>query len=221
VKEKYGYEYIVITDHSKSQKIARGLDEERLLEEIKEVRLLNKMLGFDFIKIGTEVDILLDGSLDLSDEVLAELDFVVASIHSHFNRDNTDRILKAMTNPYVNAIGHMTGRLIGIREGYKVDMEAVIKQAKETGTALEINAQPRRMDINEIWVRRAVEEGVMMTISTDSHSLGNFEFMEIGVSIARRGWATKENILNTRPWKEIQKFVNEKRQKLGGLIKKT
>ncbi len=219
VREKYKYEYIVITDHSKSQKIAHGLDEERLIEEIKEVKLLNKMLGFDFIKIGTEVDILLDGSLDLSDEVLAELDFVVASVHSHFNRDNTDRILKAMENPYVNAIGHMTGRLIGIREGYKVDMEAVIKKAKETGTALEINAQPRRMDINEIWVRRAVEEGVMMVISTDSHNLGNFEYMEIGVSIARRGWATKESILNTRHWEEIKQFVNEKRKKLGGLVK--
>ena len=219
VRKKYNYEYIVITDHSKSQKIAHGLDEERLIEEIKEVRLLNKMIGFDFIKIGTEVDILLDGSLDLSDEVLAELDFVVASVYSHFNRDNTDRIIKAMENPYVNAIGHMTGRLIGIREGYKVDMEAVIKKAKETGTALEINSQPRRMDINEVWVRRAVEEGVKMVISTDSHSLGNFEFMELGVSIARRGWATKEDILNTGSWDRIQQFVNEKRKKLGGLIK--
>jgi len=219
VKEKFRYEYIVITDHSKSQKIAHGLDEERLIEEIKEVKLLNKMIGFDFIKIGTEVDILIDGSLDLSDEVLAELDFVVASVHSHFGRDNTDRILKAMENPYVNAIGHMTGRLIGIREGYKVNMEEVIKQAKETGTALEINSQPRRMDINEIWVKRCVEEGVMMVISTDSHSLGNFEFMELGVSIARRGWATKENILNTNPWETIKEFVNTKRKKLGGLVR--
>ncbi len=219
VKEKYEYEYIVITDHSKSQRVAKGLDEERLLKEIEEIKLLNKMLGLDFIKIGTEVDILLDGSLDLSDEVLSKLDWVVASIHSHFNRDNTDRILKAMENPYVNSIGHITGRLIGIREGYKVKMEEILKKAKETGTALEINSQPRRMDIDEHWVRRCVEEGVKMVITTDSHSLGNFAYMEIGVSIARRGWATKDDILNTGSWKDIEKFVNEKRKKFRAVLK--
>ncbi|WP_456403162.1 DNA polymerase/3'-5' exonuclease PolX [Persephonella sp.] len=215
VKNKYKYEYIAITDHSKSQRVAHGLDEERLLEEINEIKMLNKMIGFDFIKTGIEVDILLDGSLDLSDEVLSQLDWVVASVHSHFNRDNTDRILKAMENPYVCAIGHITGRLIGLREGYPVDMDAVIKGAKETGTALEINAQPRRMDIDEIWVRKSVEEGVKMVISTDSHNLGNFAFMEIGVYIARRGWATKNDILNTRSWGEIEKFKYEKRKKFG------
>ncbi|RUM59276.1 MAG: DNA polymerase/3'-5' exonuclease PolX [Persephonella sp.] len=219
VREKYKYEYIVITDHSKTQRVANGLDEERLLKEIEEVKLLNKMMGWEFIKIGTEVDILLDGSLDLSDEILSQLDWVVASVHSHFNRDNTDRILKAMENPYVNAIGHMTGRLIGIREGFKVNMNEVLKKAKETGTALEINSQPRRMDIDEHWVKRAVEEGVKMVISTDSHSLGNFAYMEIGVSIARRGWATKKDILNTGSWEDIKKFVNEKRKKFGAVLK--
>ena len=182
---------------------------------MKEIDLLNKMIGFDFIKKGIEVDILLDGSLDLSDEVLSQLDWVVASVHSHFSRDNTDRIIKAMENPYVTVIGHPTGRLIGLREGYPVDMDAVIKAAKETGTALEINAQPRRMDIDEIWIKKAIEEEVKLVISTDSHNLGNFAFMEIGVSIARRGWATKEDILNTRSWKEIQKFINEKRKRFG------
>ncbi|WP_457642489.1 DNA polymerase/3'-5' exonuclease PolX [Persephonella sp.] len=215
VKKKYRYEYIAITDHSKTQRVAHGLDEERLLEEMKEIDLLNKMIGFDFIKKGIEVDILLDGSLDLSDEVLSQLDWVVASVHSHFSRDNTDRIIKAMENPYVTVIGHPTGRLIGLREGYPVDMDAVIKAAKETGTALEINAQPRRMDIDEIWIKKAIEEEVKLVISTDSHNLGNFAFMEIGVSIARRGWATKEDILNTRSWKEIQKFINEKRKRFG------
>ncbi len=218
VKNKYNYEYIVITDHSKSQRVAHGLDEERLIKEIEEIRKLNQMLGFDFIKIGSEVDILLDGSLDFSDDVLSKLDFVVASVHSHFNRDNTDRILKAMENPYVNVIGHPTGRLIGIREGYPVDLEAVIKKAKETGTALEINAQPLRMDLDDIWIRRAVDEGVMLTISTDSHNLGSFEYMKQGVWLARRGWATKENILNTRSWEDVKKFVNEKRKKLGGVL---
>ena len=218
VKERYKYEYIVITDHSKSQRVAKGLDEERLLKEIEEVRLINKMLGLDFIKIGTEVDILLDGSLDLSDEILSQLDWVVASVHSHFSRNNTDRILKAMENPYVNAIGHITGRLIGIREGYKVNMEEILKKAKETGTALEINSQPRRMDIDEHWVKKCVEEDVKMVITTDSHSLGNFAYMEIGVAIARRGWATKDNILNTGSWEDIKKFVNGKRKKLGAII---
>jgi len=136
----------LITDHSKSQRVAHGLDENRLLEEIKEIQLINKMLGLDFVKKGIEVDILLDGSLDLSDEVLSQLDWVVASVHSHFNRDNTDRIIKAMENPFVNVIGHPTGRLIGMREAYPVDMDAVIKTAKETQTALEVNAQPTRMD---------------------------------------------------------------------------
>ena len=218
VRNNYKYEYIVITDHSKSQRVAHGLDEERLLEEIKEIQLINKMAGLDFVKKGTEVDILLDGSLDLSDDVLSQLDWVVASVHSHFNRDNTDRIIKAMENPYVNVIGHPTGRLIGLRDPYPVDMDAVIKAAKETGTALEINAQPRRMDIDDIWVRKAIEEGVKLVISTDSHNLGNFAYMEIGVAIARRGWATKKDILNTRSWKEIQKFVNAKRKKFGAKL---
>ena len=215
VRNNYGYEYIVITDHSKSQRVAHGLDEERVLEEIKEIELINKMAGLDFVKKGIEVDILLDGSLDLSDDVLSKLDWVVASVHSHFSRDNTDRIIKAMENPYVNAIGHPTGRLIGLREPYPVDMDAVIKAAKETGTALEINAQPRRMDIDEIWIRKAVEEGVKLVISTDSHNLGNFAFMEIGVAIARRGWAEKKHILNTGSWKKIKEFVNRKRKKFG------
>ncbi len=219
IQKQYKYEYIVITDHSKSQRVAHGLDEERILKEIEEVRMLNKMIGWDFIKIGTEVDILLDGSLDFPDEILAKLDWVVASVHSHFNRDNTDRILKAMENPYVNVIGHPTGRLIGIREPYPVDMDAVIKKAKETGTALEINAQPRRLDINDIWIRKAVEEGVMLVISTDSHNLGNFAYMELGVAQARRGWAEKKNILNTRSWRYIKQFVNKKRKKLGGVVK--
>ena len=220
VRNKYKYEYIVMTDHSKAVRVAHGLDEQKLLEEIKEIELINKMIGLDFVKKGIEVDILLDGTLDLSDEALSQLDWVVASVHTHFSRDNTDRIVKAMENPYVTVIGHPTGRIIGSREGYPVDMEQVIKVAKETGTALEINSQPRRMDLNDIWIRRCVEEGVPLVISTDSHNLGNFEYMEIGVSLARRGWATKKDILNTRSWKEIQKFVNKKRKKFGVPLKK-
>jgi len=216
VRERYKYEYIAITDHSKSVRVAHGLSEEDLLRQIEEIDKLNKLIGFDFIKKGIEVDILLDGSLDLSDEVLSKLDWVVASIHTHFNRDNTDRIIKACENPYVTAIGHPTGRIFGQREGYPVSDE-ILKVAKETGTALEINAQPNRMDLNEVWVKKGKEIGVKFVISTDSHSFGNFAYMEIGVAIARRGWCTKEDILNTRSWKEIQKFVNAKRKKFGVL----
>ena len=215
VRNNYKYEYIVITDHSKSVRVAHGLDEQKLIEEIKEIELINKMYGLDFLKKGIEVDILVDGSLDLSDEALSQLDWVVASVHTHFSMDNTERIIKAMENPYVTCIGHPTGRIIGSRESYPIDMDKVIKAAKETGTALEINAQPRRMDLNEKWIRKCVEEDVMMVISTDSHNLGNFEYMEIGVSLARRGWATKKNILNTKSWKEVKKFVNAKRKKFG------
>ncbi len=220
VRKHYKYEYIAMTDHSKAVRVAHGLDEEKILQEIEEIDKLNKMLGLDFIKRGVEVDILYDGSLDLSDEVLARLDWVVASVHSYLNQDNTERIIKAMENPYVTVIGHPTGRIIGQREPYPLDMDAIMKAAKETGTALEINAQPTRMDLNDIWIRKAVEEGVMLVISTDSHNLGHFAYMEIGVAQARRGWATKENILNTRSWKEVQEFVNKKRKRFGAKIKR-
>ena len=220
VRKHYNYEYIAITDHSKAVRVAHGLDEEKILQEIQEIKKLNKMLGLDFIKKGVEVDILYDGSLDLSDEVLAELDWVVASVHSYLNQDNTDRIIKAMENPYVSVIGHPTGRILGQRDPYPLDMDAIMKAAKETGTALEINAQPTRMDLNDIWIRKAVEEGVMLVISTDSHNLGHFAYMEIGVAQARRGWATKENILNTRSWKEVQEFLNKKRKRLGAKMKR-
>ncbi len=220
VKKHYKYEYIAITDHSKAVRVAHGLDEEKVLQEIEEINKLNKMIGFDFIKKGIEVDILYDGSLDLPDEILAQLDWVIASVHSYLNQDNTERIVKAMENPYVTAIGHPTGRIIGQRDPYPLDMDIIMKVAKETGTALEINAQPSRMDLNDIWIRKAVEEGVMLVINTDSHNLGHFAYMEIGVAQARRGWATKKNILNTRSWKQVQEFINKKRKKLGAKIKR-
>ncbi|NPA51843.1 MAG: DNA polymerase/3'-5' exonuclease PolX [Aquificae bacterium] len=220
VKKHYKYEYIAITDHSKAVRVAHGLDEEKLLQEIEQIEKLNKMLGFDFVKKGIEVDILYDGSLDLSDEVLSKLDWVIASIHSYLNQDNTERIVKAMENPYVTVIGHPTGRIIGQREPYPLDMDIIMKVARETGTALEVNAQPFRMDLNDIWIKRAVDENVMLVINSDSHNLRQFAYMEIGVSQARRGWATKENILNTKSWEEVQKFVNAKRKKLGARLKR-
>jgi len=212
--ENYKYEYFAITDHSKAVKVAHGLTEEDVLKQIEEIDKINKKLGFEFIKKGIEVDIMLDGSLDLPDEILAKLDWVVASIHTHFNRDNTDRIIKAMENPYVCVIGHPTGRTIGVREGYPLSDE-IFKVAKETSTALEINAQPLRMDLPDMMIKKAVEYGVKLVISTDSHSLGNFAYMKIGVANARRGWAKKEDILNTYSWNEIKKFIQAKRKKFG------
>lgn len=214
VLKNYKYEYIALTDHSKAVRVAHGLNEEDVLRYMEEIDKINKKLGINFIKKGVEVDILPDGSLDLPDEILSKLDWVVASIHTQFNRDNTDRIIKAMENPYVCVIGHPTGRTFGSREGYQLS-EEILKVAKETNTALEINAQPTRMDLPDIWIKKAVEMGVKLVISTDSHSLSNFGYMEIGVSLARRGWAKKEDILNTYSWEEIERFKHNKRKKLG------
>ncbi len=211
VRENFDYDYIVITDHSKSQTQAGGLDEDELGEQYEEIEKLNDKIGSDFIKKGVEVDILPDGSLDLSDDFLKECDWVVASVHRRMNQDNTDRILSAMDNPYVNAIGHPFGRLIGKRQGYSLDFEKILDKASETGTALEINAQPARMDLEVRRVRAAIDAGVMLVLGTDTHNLGSFINMRFGVGHARRGWATADDILNTRKWKEVQKFVEQKR----------
>jgi DNA polymerase (family 10) len=212
IKKNFPYEYIVITDHSKSSRIAKGMDEKRALKQIKEIEAVNKKLGEDFIKKGIEVDILPDGSLDISDEVLSQLDWVTASIHSNFNQDNTDRIIKACKSRFVNCIGHPTGRLIGSREGYKIDMDKVIEVAKATHTALEINAQPQRMDMNDEFAMKAREKGVKIVISTDSHNLKQYDFMKLGVFIARRAWCTPGDILNTKSWKEVQLFCYAKKE---------
>ncbi|HXP53065.1 MAG TPA: PHP domain-containing protein, partial [Bacteroidia bacterium] len=207
-----GYKYMAITDHSKSTRIANGMDDKEVLKQIKEIENINKKLGRDFIKKGIEVDILPDGTLDLSDETLSQLDWVTASIHSSFKRDNTDRIIKACNNPYVSCIGHPTGRLIGSREPYGINIEKVLEAAKRTNTALEINAQPQRMDLNDEMAMAACEKGVTMVISTDSHDSNQFAYMQLGIYIARRAWCTADNILNTKSWAEIEKFLNKKRK---------
>lgn len=214
LKEEYKYEYMAITDHSKALTVANGLDEERLREQIQEIKSVNQELGQDFIKSGIEVDIMADGSLDLDDKVLSELDWVIASIHRKFNQDNTERLIKACQNPYVTAIGHPTGRLIGRRAGYSLHMEKVMQVAAETGTALEINAQPKRMDLSDQHARFAQKSGVMLVINTDSHNLKNYLFMDLGVQIARRAWCEPKHILNTKSWEEIADFVQKKRKKL-------
>ncbi len=211
---KLGYQYIVIGDHSQSARVANGLTSERYKQQWKVIENLNEIYnpkGFYILK-GCEVDILPDGSLDLPDDLLKEFDFVVASIHSRFNQDNTYRILKAMENPYVNLIGHPTGRAYGQREGYPLDMDKVIEMAKETGTALEINTF--RIDLSPDNIRRCAQEGVIMAIVTDAHSVAHLPYIKIGVGIARRGWATPDIILNTRDVEGVRDFVLSKRKKM-------
>lgn len=208
--KKRRYEYIAITDHSKGLGIARGLNAERLMEEKKEIDAINKRLkGFRLI-VGTEVDIRSDGHMDFPDDILREMDIVVASIHSGFkqNREQiTKRLVSAMRNPYVSVIAHPTGRLIGEREPYDVDMNEVLKVAKETRTAIEINAYPLRLDLNDIYAKMAKEMGVPIVISTDTHITSQFDYMAYGVSIARRGWLGKSDILNTMGYNSLIKTL--------------
>jgi len=214
--KKFGYKYICITDHSESSAIANGLSPKRLAEEIKQVRKLSEKIKGIEILIGTEVDILADGTLDFDNKILAELDFVTASIHSGMQSPRekiTGRTLKAMDNPYVNCISHPTGRLIGQREPMDIDMEAVIKHAAETGTGLEVNAHPMRLDLKDVHCKMAVEEGVKLIISTDTHHIENLGLMQFGVATAARGWVTKQNILNAQPLEKLRAFVKAKRPK--------
>ncbi|MFC1576667.1 DNA polymerase/3'-5' exonuclease PolX [Candidatus Omnitrophota bacterium] len=210
--EKMGYEYIAITDHSKTLAIAGGLPEKTLLQNVEKVRKLNKKLGNIRLLMGTEVDILGDGRLDYNDSVLKELDFVVAAIHSGFKQPRetlTNRLVKAMENRYVNMIAHPTGRLMGAREPYEIDLEKVLKVAKETNTALEINSYPERLDLDDNRTRRARELGVVIAIGTDAHAEEQFSNMCFGVSVARRAGLEKKNVLNTRSLQEFFKKIKK------------
>ncbi|MDX1667669.1 MAG: DNA polymerase/3'-5' exonuclease PolX, partial [Saprospiraceae bacterium] len=209
VREHYDYEYIVMTDHTKSARIAQGLDEDDFKRQFEAIDKLNEEIGERFLKKGAEVDILEGGKLDLGDDILENFDWVVASIHSRMRDDNTQRLLTACEHPCVHAIGHPTGRLIGRREGYPLDVEALIEKAEETHTALEINAQPRRMDLEDKWARAARDAGVMLVIGTDSHNLGSYRYMKVGLGLARRAWCESGHVLNTRTWKEIEKWKSE------------
>ena len=209
--DRQGYQYIAVCDHSRSAKYARGMETEKLLEKVERIRELNEGRKGARLLAGTEVDILPDGTLDYSDEVLKELDFVVAAIHSwRKDEDVTERILKAMENPYVHAIAHPTGRLISTREGYRVDIDRVIEKAAETGTALEINAYYDRLDLCDIHVRKAKEMGVKLAIGTDAHNLGQLWMISLGVGVARRGWCESSDLLNTLGYEEILKWARRK-----------
>jgi len=214
--KKVGYKYICITDHSRSSAIANGLSAKRLSQQIKEIRKLNEQLKGITILAGTEVDILADSSLDFDNKLLAELDFVIASIHSGMTSSRekvTTRALKAMDNPYVHCIAHPTGRLIGQREPMDIDMAAVIKHAVQTHTTLEVNANPQRLDLKDVHCKMAVEAGVKLAIGTDAHSVEGFDLMGFGVATAARGWVTKADVLNTFSVAKIKNWVASKRKR--------
>ena len=205
-----GYKYVSINDHSHSLGVAHGLTVERLLEQAEEIAQVNQRVRGITVLSGTEADILSDGSVDFPDDVLEKLDVVVASIHSGFQQSQdriTGRILSAIRNPHVDIIGHPTGRLLGTRPAYDVDLEQVMAAAADTGTALEINAYHERLDLNDINARRAAEMGVKVAISTDSHHVDQMWMMELGVSTARRGWLTPGDVLNTLTTKALLKVL--------------
>jgi len=206
-----GYEYIAITDHSTSSRIANGLDEKRLIEKRKELIEIDNSIEDIKIIFGAEVDIKPDGSLDYSDEVLQGLDMVVASIHSNFKMEEEEmtlRIIKALSNPYVCALGHPTGRLIGERHPYKLDINKIIDTAKDYGKALEVNSSFMRLDLKDEHVRLAVDKGVNIIISTDAHNTDQLNQLRYGISTARRGLAKKENVINTLSQEKLLKWLN-------------
>jgi len=200
-----GYKYIAICDHSQSARYAGGLSASRLQEQAKEIERLN--LGLKNLRIlkGIEVDILFDGKLDFPDDVLKKLDFVIAAIHSGFKRNVTERMIKAMDNPWVSIIAHPSGRLISRREGYDVDLEKVLLAAKEKGKALELNAYYDRLDLNEFYLKKAKESNVKIGIGTDTHSAKGLQMMRFGVGIARRAWLEKKDILNCLSYEKLKK----------------
>lgn len=209
-----GYQFLAITDHSKSQVIANGLSADRLLKHVAAIREAGKRLKGITLLAGCEVDILADGRLDFEDEILAQLDIVVASPHISLKQDQekaTDRLLRAIENPYVNVIGHPTGRLINRREGLPLDFRRIFKAAADSGTALEINASYPRLDLNDNNARAAIEAGVMLSINTDAHSVEELPMVEYGIGVARRAWATRSNVINCLNAKELLAFIRRKR----------
>ncbi len=215
-----GLEYLGIADHSKASFQAHGLDEARLLAQVEEIHALNKELGPGFrLFAGSEVDILKDGSLDLPDEVLAQLDYVVASVHSVFSlpeAEMTKRIIRAMENKHVTMLGHLTGRLLLSREAYAVDHAAIIEAAAATGTIIELNANPRRLDMDWRWWPLAKEKGVKCAINPDAHHTSQLQYLHFGIGTARKGWLRKSDVVNGLPLGKIEAVLAAKRGMKGG-----
>ena len=209
-----GYEFIAITDHSKSQVVANGLTAERLLKHVKEIHKAGERIKGIKLLAGCEVDILADGRLDFEDEVLAELDIVVASPHISLKQDEikaTDRMLRAIENPYVNIIGHPTGRLINRREGLPLNFAKVFAAASSSGTALEINAGYPRLDLNDVHSRAAIEAGCLLAIDTDAHSTEELSALNYGIDVARRAWVPADHVINCMTFAKLKQFIARKR----------
>ena len=209
--KKTGYKYIAITDHSQHVTVAGGLKARDLRKQLEEIDKINeKLKGITILK-GTEVDILEDGGLDLPEEIIKELDLRVCSVHYKFNlsgKKQTERIIKAMDNPYFNILAHPTGRLINERDPYETDMEQIIKAAKEKKCLLEINAHPDRLDLNDIYCKMAKDAGVKVAISTDAHQTEHLNYMRFGIGQARRGWMESEDVVNTKSVKQLKKLLS-------------
>jgi len=208
----YGLDYLAITDHSRHLTVAHGLDVKRLRQQMEEIDQLNESLKGITILKGIEVDILEDGALDLPDEVLGELDLVIGAVHSHFKlprAKQTRRILKAMDHPHFTILAHPFGRLIDEREPYDIDIVKLIRHARARGCFLELNAQPERLDLPDIHCQLAHEEGVLVAINSDGHGIQDFRNLQHGVGQARRGWLEKDDVLNTRPLKELRTLLKK------------
>jgi DNA polymerase (family 10) len=207
---KLGYAYLAISDHTQAARIAGGLDPKTMRRHLARIEKLNaKLKGIRLLK-AAEVDVLENGSLDLPSDVLRELDLAVCAVHSGFGLSRerqTERILRAMDNAWCHVLAHPTGRLLGQREPYDVDLERVIEAAAERGCLLEVNAQPQRMDLPDVWCKAAKEAGVKLAISTDAHSTDQLDYMRLGVGYARRGWLEADDVLNTRSWSELEKLL--------------
>lgn len=213
----HGWDYLGIADHSKSSFQARGLDETRLLKQVAAIRALNASGKFKtHVFAGSEVDILPDGRLDFADEVLAQLDYTVVSVHSAFRQDRetqTQRIIRAIENPYATMLGHLTGRLLLERPGYDVDTEKIIDAAIAHRVIIELNASPWRLDLDWRFWRRAAERGLLCSINPDAHATTQLDFFRLGVMAARKGWLTKENVLTTRPLADVKAWLTQRRTK--------
>lgn len=208
------YQYLAITEHSVSLRVAGGLSEEDLLGQIQEIRRINSHLEDFRVLAGSEVDVKKDGTLDYSNEVLKELDIVIAALHTGFKQDRdtiTTRVIRAMQNPFVRIFAHPTGRLLGERDPYAIDLDKVLEAAKERDIWLEINAQPERLDLTDIWIREAKKRGVKMVICTDAHNIGGLDLSSFGVITARRGWLESDDVINTLPLKDLLKVLYKRR----------
>lgn len=207
-----GFKYLAITDHTQHLTVAHGLDEKRLLQQLEAIDRLNARLSDITLLKGIEVDILEDGTLDLPDRVLAQLDLVIGAVHSHFRlsrKKQTERILRAMDHRYFSMLAHPSGRLLEERAAYDVDMERIIKLAAQRGCYLELNAQPKRLDLTDIHCRIARDAGVKVSINSDAHSAQQFDYLGYGVKQARRGWLRKDDVLNSRPLRELKALLRK------------